>query len=92
MKPALQHVIAHAVNTLPDSIRARKELLKSLIELIGPASTIRERLHLLIVQLETHEQNQLNLALEFQGAASEPKSATVAVLKNDGHGDGEIKP
>lgn len=75
MNPSLDSILGHAINTLPDSLRDRKELLGALLRVTPLRHPFRDRIHLLIVQLETHEQNQLNLALEFKGSS---KSATAA--------------
>lgn len=87
MNPNLHLIIGHAINTLPDSIRARRELLAALLRITPISHPLRERIQVLSIQLETHEANQLSLALEFR----DPKFATVANLKNDGDGNGQNK-
>ena len=64
-------VISHSVNTLPDSLRDRKALLAALIEIIPTRHALRDRVHLLLTQLEVHEANQLSLALDFKSQQKE---------------------
>lgn len=67
--PSFNRVIGHCVNTLPDSLRERIDLLHALHHVMPPDHPMRERVHLLCVQIEAHQQNQLSLALDFKAAA-----------------------
>lgn len=67
---SLHLVIGHSVNTLPDSFRDRKALVAALLDITPARHPHRERLHQLLVELETHERHQLHLALDFKSAAA----------------------
>lgn len=73
MKPAtsIQHVLRHALTTLPDSLTARKELLFSVRALAEKDSEERFQANLLIEQITAHERTQLSFQFEPLGIPTE---------------------
>lgn len=83
MKAAFNLILAHAIATLPDSIRERKFLLAALLVILPKDHPLRDRVEGLRLHLESHEQHQLNLGLEFSNLAN----AGDGEAKADGNGD-----
>jgi DNA-binding transcriptional LysR family regulator len=81
MNAALDAICAFIIAQLPDSIRERKRLLAAMVLVLPKSHPLRARVKALHLLLESHEQHQLNLALDFQ--KEKPSN------KADGDGDGE---
>jgi hypothetical protein len=66
---ALNHLVAHTVATLPDSLTARKQLLTDIVRLLPPKDHYRQRAMQMLAFLESHEQQQLEFTKLLTGSS-----------------------
>lgn len=87
MKSADEILIDHALETLPDSIAKRKTLLRAVLNKTSTSHPDFKRVNLMLVYLEKHEAQQVNLPL-----IAPKKKSRNGKPGHDGHhngGDGE---
>lgn len=68
MNAALNSIAAFVIAHLPDSLAERKALLGALVLVLPNRHPLRDRVHALRLLLESHEQQQLKLSLDFSQA------------------------
>ncbi len=88
MKPLLL-LINHALGTLPDSIAARKHLLRAVLQIMHSEHPDYRRTLLMLSYLEKHEAEQARLPLDISGAG--PSAAKAPEGRRDGNGNGESR-
>lgn len=68
-KPSQQILAEHAANTLPDSISARREVLKAILENLTTAHPAHLNIRAHLAALDTAENFQRELPLKFKEAS-----------------------
>lgn len=79
-------IARHVIETLPDHVSARRQLLEAVTELLPPGHDLRTRAAILLLQLLDHEKTLHELQKElplFEPPAAAPKTGPVTPGKPD---------